>query len=189
MQWDASCDPRPAFDMELWTYCMSCRWTSSSQRTSFQLLFLALRTISHGDTIPTRLVECHNVDALTIVPLDGGCSIAVADGEVHGDDCWTRSARDSAWILAGQHAGILEPLSLLPLMHRGSLLARTLAACVSPPFSWLAQESSLFDPSTAIPFRYLIFACDNDTRPLSCRSLPLPPLQELQCESQNRTCC
>lgn len=45
--------------------------------------------ISYEDTIPTRLVECHDVDALIIVPLDGGGSVTVADGEVHGDFCWT----------------------------------------------------------------------------------------------------
>lgn len=86
--------------------------------------------ISHEDVIPTRLVERHDVDALIIVPLDGGGSVTVADGEVHGDFLLDpiASPRDSASIL-------------------------------------------------------------NDTPPLSCRSLPLSPLQELQCESQNRTCC
>lgn len=49
--------------------------------------------ISHEDTIPTRLVERHDVDALIIVPLDGGGSVTVADGEVHGDFCWARSHR------------------------------------------------------------------------------------------------
>lgn len=49
--------------------------------------------ISHEDTIPTRLVERHDVDALIIVPLDGGGSVTVADGEVHGDLCWARSHR------------------------------------------------------------------------------------------------
>lgn len=49
--------------------------------------------ISHEDTIPTRLVERHDVDALIIVPLDGGGSVTVADGDVHGGVCWTRSRR------------------------------------------------------------------------------------------------
>lgn len=49
--------------------------------------------ISHEDTIPTRLVERHDVGALIIVPLDGGGSVTVADGEVHGDFCWTRLHR------------------------------------------------------------------------------------------------
>lgn len=49
--------------------------------------------ISHDDTIPTCLAERHDVDALIIVPLDGGGSVTVADGEAHGDFCWTRSHR------------------------------------------------------------------------------------------------
>lgn len=68
---------------------------------SFLLLSLALGMISHEDTIPTRLVERHDVDALIIVPLDGGGCVTVADWR----SSWgflldpIASLRDSASIL------------------------------------------------------------------------------------------